>query len=134
MPAPTHESAERAECPLSRRFTEETSPYPLWSERLVGTSGWGKTISSVFRICVMQTRGAKAEGRRLMKEDGATKTSDDKARAIIRDRVTMKPNTWESFGSAVPSVASDVGVWVRSCATRGKAESDGEGDEELEEA
>ncbi|KAF9503985.1 hypothetical protein BS47DRAFT_1386335 [Hydnum rufescens UP504] len=50
MAAPAYESAECAESRLSRRFTEETPPYPAWSRKLVGMSGWGKTILSVFRI------------------------------------------------------------------------------------
>jgi len=32
----------------------------------------------------------------MMNEDGAIKTSEDKARVIIGDRVMMKPNTLEN--------------------------------------
>jgi hypothetical protein len=50
------------------------------------------------RIHFVQMRDANEEPEGdgdcdVMKEDGATKTSEDKARVIIGDRVTMKPDT-----------------------------------------
>jgi len=46
----------------------------------------------------VEMRDANEEGEdweteTVMKVDGATKTSEDKARVMIRDRVTTKPNT-----------------------------------------
>ncbi|KAF9507670.1 hypothetical protein BS47DRAFT_1351278 [Hydnum rufescens UP504] len=57
MAAPTHGSAEHAEHLLSRRFAEETLPYPVWSEKLVGVSDSG--------MRAILTRWRRIAGRRM---------------------------------------------------------------------
>ncbi|KAF9503618.1 hypothetical protein BS47DRAFT_1369398 [Hydnum rufescens UP504] len=154
MAAPTHESAERAKCRLSRRFTAETPPYPvLWSGKL-GDEGhlWATRHSDEMEkdcrtknvsqnaerghMDFVQMRDVNEEDRdweteTMMEEGGATKTSEDKAGAIIGDMVTTKPNTLgnpsglQFLRSPVTSESASVHLLLG-----GEAGSDGERDEE----
>ncbi|KAF9513723.1 hypothetical protein BS47DRAFT_1362270 [Hydnum rufescens UP504] len=132
MAALAHESAERAKCRLSRRFTEETPPYPIWSGKLVGGDEgrlWAtshsdemekdcgtKNVSKNAQMDFVQMRDAEGrnwETETVMKDDGATKTSEDKARADNRghgENTLGNPSGLQFLGSRVTSESGSVHV------------------------